>query len=170
MNRPINIAAACKLVTDQISLIAKEANQDGLFGEVHLETDDDWAYDTAIILKIRFPNGGFHDTGYCISPVIEQKAGTLGGKQVDFIQYYIQHEEVTHGVRYYADGSGEPDTSDLVDDFITDNPREAAKKVVLLYVELCINQMFEAQAEAAMAEAQEDYEREMHDWYYCQDN
>jgi hypothetical protein len=94
----------------------------------------------------------------------------LGGKQTDFLQYYVQHEEVTRGVHMYPDGSGEPDTSDLVDDLVTDRPQEAAKKAILLYIELGINQMFEAEAEAQMAEAEEDYQRAMYDWYFCQEN
>jgi len=153
--QPMTIDKACEVIAELIGKIAKETNQEGLFGQVHIE-DKDWPYDSCVELMIRMRNGGEYHTGYCISPMIEQKAMGLEQKQTDFIQYYVQHEEVTRGVHYYPDGSGEPDTSDLVDDFVTESPSQASTKAIMLYIELCVNQMFEAMAEEEMAQETED--------------
>lgn len=164
----IKIKEACNFVAELIKKIAKTTNQEGLFGQVHVE-DKDWPYDSCVELMTRMPNGGEFHTGYCISPVIEQRAMTLGGDQKDFVRYYVQHEEVTKGVYRYADGSGEPDTSDLVDDMETDSPYKATTKAVILYIELEINQMFEAEAEVAMVDQMGKDEAELEAYYHEQD-
>lgn len=167
------VADACKNIAAIIRAIAKEIGNESLYGKVfgnaHIEGEDGWTYDSCVNLMQGMCNGGTYHTGYCITPVVEQRTMVLGGKPQDFIQYYVQHEEVTRGVYRYPDGSGEPDTSDLVDDFVTDKPLEAAKKVVLLYIELCINQMFEAKAEEEMANQMMKDELVLEEWYRSQD-
>jgi hypothetical protein len=150
MNHPVTVKLACHAIAELIKKMAKETNQEGLYGKVHIEGED-WPYNSCVELMICMPNGGEFHTGYSISPDLEDLK----------VVYYVQHEEITHGVRYYPDMSGEPDTSDLVDDFITDNPYEASKKAILLYIELCINQMLEVEAEAEMIDQMAKDEEEM---------
>ena len=148
IRKPETIEEACKYMGELIKTIAQNLNQEGLFGEVHLGSDDDWSYDSVVILKIMMRNGGIYDTGYCISPYIEERETGLTGKLKPFVQYYVQHEEINHGTRYYPDGSGEPDTSDIVDDFVTDDPITAVTKVVMLHMENELNNYWTSIAEA----------------------
>jgi len=152
IRKPETIEEACKYMGELIKTIAQNLNQEGLFGEVHLGSDDDWSYDSVVILKIMMRNGGIYDTGYCISPYIEERETGLTGKLKPFVQYYVQHEEINHGTRYYPDGSGEPDTSDIVDDFVTDDPITAVTKVVMLHMENELNNYWTSMAEADWAD------------------
>lgn len=152
IRKPETIEEACKYMGELIKTIAQNLNQEGLFGEAHLGSDDDWSYDSVVILKIMMRNGGIYDTGYCISPYIEERETGLTGKLKPFVQYYVQHEEINHGTRYYPDGSGEPDTSDIVDDFVTDDPITAVTKVVMLHMENELNNYWTSMAEADWAD------------------
>jgi len=161
----MTIPEACKQLAETIKKIAKETNQTMLFGDVQIEGEKDWNCDSCVILKLQFPNGAIYDTGYMISPIIEQKAQRLGQEQTDFIRYYVQHEEVTRGVYMYPDGSGEPDTSDVVDDVATDNLSKAATEAVILVIRFDINRMFESEAEEAMAKQAIEDEKELDEMY-----
>jgi len=156
IRKPETIEEACKYMGELIKTIAQNLNQEGLFGEVHLGSDDDWSYDSVVILKIMMRNGGIYDTGYCISPYIEERETGLTGKLKPFVQYYVQHEEINHGTRYYPDGSGEPDTSDIVDDFVTDDPITAVTKVVMLHMENELNNYWTSMAEQ---DAQDEWDK-----------
>ena len=189
MNTPKTIEQACKSLQDLIEKVAKEINQTGLFGEIHLEAEDGWSWDTVVQLKLRMPNGGIYDTGYSISPVMEDVTispllkRVLEAEPRMEIVYYVQHEELTRGVKKltslqpriwsgfffvwrYPDGSGEPDTYDLVDDFNTKSPSAAVKKMILLYIELTINQMYEAMDEEELSKQMELADAEMERWHH----
>jgi hypothetical protein len=59
------------------------------------------------------------------------------------------------GVRYYPDGSGEPDSSDVVDVSVHEHAHEAAKALILALVTERIDEAFYAEGEAkAFAEEQ----------------
>ncbi len=172
MNTPKTIEQACKSLQDLIEKVAKEINQTGLFGEIHLEAEDGWSWDTVVQLKLRMPNGGIYDTGYSISPVMEDVTispllkRVLEAEPRMEIVYYVQHEELTRGVWRYPDGSGEPDTWDLADDFNTKSPSAAVKKMILLYIELTINQMYEAMDEEELSKQMELADAEMERWHH----
>lgn len=164
IRKPETIEDACKYMGELIKTIAQDLNQEGLFGEVHLGSDDDWSYDSVVILKIGMRNGGIYDTGYCISPCIEEQETGLTGELKPFVKYYVQHEEIIHGTRYYPDGSGEPDASEVVDDFVTDDPIAASIKVVMLNMENELNHFFEGLAEQ---DAQDEWDKQIDNGIFC---
>ena len=149
MTLPETVPEACQFVSKLIPSLAREIGNT-IIGEVHLETDDNWSCDSVVNVMVPFPNGGLWDTGYSITPVIEQEARVIGGEQHDVMYYYVQHEVMVHGTRYYPDGSGEPDTSDIVADHKTRSPHDAVKRAILLHLEHTIDQKLEADAEADM--------------------
>jgi hypothetical protein len=155
LRTPDTIEDACKYLQELIKLIGKQIEQDGIFGEVHLETDDDWSYDTVVLLKIGMPNGGIYDTGYMITPIMETRAQGIRQRQGDYVRYYVQHEVHVPG------GFHEPDSSDVVDDHLTDRPIDAATKAIFLTMQNELDHMFTSMAEEDMANEHEEYCREM---------
>jgi len=154
----VDVEKACHEFAELFAKAASEIGFECLVAEVHMEDEAGWNNDTCILIKEVVARGREYQTGYMISPVIEQEAQGLGGEQTDQLYYYVQHEEVTRGVYRYADGSGEPDTSDIVDDLKTEYAYKAIIKTINLYIEMTINHMFEAMAEEAYAkEVQEEY-------------
>jgi len=165
MKHPTTIPEACRHVAERINKICQNIGQNKHKAVVHIEGEDGWTCDSQVDLVVVADNGKTYETGYCINPYLEEKAQFCGKDQREFIRYYVMHEEVTRGVAYYPDGSGEPDTSDLVDDFSTDSPDEAAKKIILLNIELQMNQMLEAEYEERLCEQMAKDEEEMEAWY-----
>ena len=157
MSHPETVKEACEQIADLIKEVAQSINQTDLFGEIHIEGED-WPYDSVVNLKMRFPNGGTYETGYSISPMVEEQVDILGRGIPNAIQYYVAHEEVTHGTYRYADGSGEPDTSDLVEDLVTPSLSAAVVKAILLSIELSINQFLESKYEDEMMKEEADLE------------
>jgi hypothetical protein len=85
---------------------------------------------------------------------------TLPPKQV--LAYQIEVASIVHGVRYYPDGSGEPDSVDISD---VGEPHldiySAVKAAVALYTQNLIEHIAEANGMAEMAEEEEKYWKEM---------
>lgn len=126
--------------------------------------NEKWS-DPCVRIMATYKNHKPSFTGFYITPMVEQKAIVLGGEQKNFIRYYVQHEVMVHGVYRYPDGSGEPDSVELVDDFINDSPSRCVTKLFGLYVEHETNSYFEAKYEMEMidqmAKDEEEYYREM---------
>jgi hypothetical protein len=164
---PKTLSDACDNIVELITQVSEAINQTDLFGEIHLENENGWIFDTCVNLKFRFPNGGIYDTGYSITPVFEEvkSISILANKApVMEIVYYVQHEVITRGVWRYKDGSGEPDSCDIVDDLTTRSVTEAVKKLLLLNTEQNINQLYEQMAEDEMAEKDAEFDKEMAKW------
>jgi len=92
----------------------------------------------------------------------EDMFGRIKGKR---IHYTVQHEVMIHGVRYYPDGSGEPDCSDVVDDSVHSNPYDAVGQSIKLNFGWSIDNCLESEAlcesEREAEEAWEEYCRDM---------
>ena len=91
---------------------------------------------------------------------------TIGNRTtIKRITYTIQHEEIVHGTRYYPDGSGEPDTADVVDDETTHDPYRAVQRLLTLNFEVELQNYLEAwglaECEKEAEEGWEEYCRDM---------
>lgn len=69
----------------------------------------------------------------------------------------MSYEKVVHGVRYYKDGSGEPDSIDIVDVRSYINTGKVIFQVVTFFAGMYASNMLEREAEEALAK---EYERE----------
>lgn len=116
--------------------------------EVKIADQDGWTSDSAVIIKTLYEDKAY-ETGYVISAYVEQYQAFAYTEPVERVFYYVQHEVCYPGVRYYPDGSGEPDDYELIDDHKTQNPYDAIKKALTLHIEhiLCQHQENEAMEE-----------------------
>ena len=159
MNLPTNVNDACEHVGNLLTKAISEClPKSKLFVEIHIEGEDNWTDDSCIMLRQHGLNGKDYDTGYVISPFPEVlRVSNIYPSQhkVEKIFYYVQHEEYNPGVWRYSDGSGEPPSSELIEDHKTDSPSNAVTKILILNLELELNQMFEAMAEEEMTKNEE---------------
>ena len=81
----------------------------------------------------------------------------------------IQHEQIVHGVRYYPDGSGEPDSYDVIDDWSGTNVFIAVERVLVLNFQVGIYNYLEAwgmaEQEAENQRVEEEYMLELENAY-----
>ena len=107
-------------------------------------------------------NGG----GQCVEIELKEVEdetifGNIKGERV---HYTVQHEVFIHGTRYYPDGSGEPDTSDIENDCVCTSPYETVAQLLKLNFACEVDNYLEAQAiYESEKEADEGWEE------YCKD-
>jgi len=135
----MTIDEATKQLAENIGKAIAELHIDNLIAVIKNENCDPY-----VNLSITGISSEYYETIFCITPMLEEIPTIGGTSKQEICFYYVQKVEYDPGVYRYKDGSGEPPSSELIDVHKTRCQYDAIAKLLGLYAESTVRQMFDS--------------------------